>query len=387
MITGSTRRMINTPEKLTAMKKTILYPAAMLLTAVLFSACVRTLPDGPATTVDDDLVALELVPTGGSVQITRANMNDISNAVVLVWDQAGTTLLHNRYLDYAAHERVYLRAGTYQIFAVANLTDANCPNGDAATWLSDVALRDDLNAKFLLADPNATHMVMCSGIQTKTLTDYVTPMEIKLRRLQTVIDLNIYNKISGPGPEEAVTSGVELDSFFTDNLPNGSWLLERTSASPSPSDDYRTAGYGKTSPTNFSTLTYNDEQVNDNWYRHYSAEIITFENRRGSDSRVTTAYQRKKYAPDNALEINVIGKVGNQMLDTFVLPGKGRSVESNEPDIDNITNFDVDRNCIYHVNVVINSTTNISIDSRREYLELVVCGDLETPGIGVGGNF
>lgn len=377
--------MINKIGKMNRIRKIVCF--AGLTCAVALTGCARTEPGEPSHG-EDDMFAVELAAAGGSVQVSRAaDMNAIENAIVLVWDAAGTTLLHNRYLDYAGKERVYLRAGTYQIFAVANLTDENCPNGSVATYLSDVAVPADLNGKHLIATSSTPgNLIMCSGVETTVIANNTDDKTIVLRRVQTKINLNIYNKISGQGG--SVASGVEMHSYYTDNLPKGSYLIEQP-ATDNPSDPYDyPGGYERVYPTTLSNPT-EVELTSGNWYHRYNVEIITFENRRGTIDilEIASAYDRKEKAPDNALEINVIGYANGAVLDTFVLPGKGRSAEPNYPDMDNIANFDVDRNCIYHINVIINNTANIDIDSRREYLELAVCGDLNPPVDGTGAEF
>lgn len=363
-----------------AMKK-ILYPVAIVLITALFSACTRTEPD-------EELVAVEFIAAGESVQVTRAaDMNGIDNAIMLVFDQTGTTLLHYKNLKYAAGERMYLRAGTYQIFVVANLTDDNCP-GDytAADYLSDVVASSQLDTKHLLAASlrGDGKVIMSSGLVTTTISHNRDDKTITLFRVQTKINLNVYNLLDGLGGN--VISGVELYSFFTKNLPQGSYLIERaTSSNPY---DYTLAGYGETSPVKFSAITSKDTVVNTTPYRKYRIEILTFESRRGTVSGVSSSmYERKELAPDNALEVNILSYANSKMLNTFVLPGLGRNTEPLPDTV--FGDFNIDRNCVYHVNVYIDGANpaNITADSRREYLEIVVCGDLESPGSGSGADF
>jgi hypothetical protein len=99
-------------------------------------------------------------------------------------------------------------------------------------------------------------------------------------------------------------------------------------------------------------------------------------------------YERKEKAPANALEFTFISEANSKMLYTYVLIGKGRDLL--EPPDTQFGNYDVDRNCIYHVNIYIDGATeaNITSDSRREYLDVVaVCGELVPPEEGAEGEF
>lgn len=363
--------------------KNIKYSIFAILFAVIIVSCERN-----EIPVEEELVAIELVAAEESVEVSRAaNMNLIDNATILVFDAAGTTVLYRKNVNHNSGGRLYIKKGTgYQIFAVANLADANCPGAyTAANYLNDVTQVSDLNSKYLIATTSTPDkIIMCSNLVTGvdvTSANFTTPIQIELKRVQTKIDLHVYNKTSGGG------SGVTLHSYYTNNLPLGSWLRGRAGSSPNPSTGDYAGGYSTTkgSPVLFSTLTPTTDKPG---YAHYTIEIITFENRRGNGTTaITNVYDRKKYAPANALEITIAGydAAAGTMLNTYVHPGKGRTPENAGPD--NINNFDLDRNCIYHVNVYIESTTNITYDSRREHLELKVCGDLESPTNGTGADW
>lgn len=357
----------------------------MLLTAAAIVGCARGEYNGP-TEPDDDMVALELT-VEGSVQITtRTDINDVRNAAVIVFNHDGSQVLQCKYIEYADGERVFLKKNaTYQIFVVANFTNANCPPGyTVKTYLKDVERPGDLENKYLFFDsPTPDWMIMYSELTTvpvaATLLDPADrTVTIKMFRAQSKIELNVYNKISGKGGD--VTSNVTLYSYYTKGLPKDSHLTEQGS-------DIGQAGYERTDEIKFEDLAAPvDVQNPDNgkWYRKYTTEIISFENRKGKVPAVDNPYKRKEFAPENALEITIVAfdAVEGTMFNTYVHPGNGRSVEPNDPDIDDITDFNVDRNCIYHVNVYIDGVSNIRNDSRREHLTKAVCGDLESPGDG-----
>ncbi len=361
----------------------------IFLTLAAFAGCSDDEPSGGADP-GGDMAAVELSVAGEPVQVTRSNltplMSTIDNVTILVFD-ASNNLIAGKNLDYASGERLYLRKGDYQIFAVANLDDSNCPNGEASTYLNDVSTTAGLAGKYVLASSQTLQelgkMIMCSGIEPLTISS-TAPATITLRRLQTKIDLNIYNLSDASGN---IQSGLSLHSYYTNNLPLSSFLVERavpdyprTLADPS-------SGYGNIPTVNFSTIPSSVVEPSPGvFYLKQSVEIYCFENRGGSaTSPMSSEYDRKKYAPEFALQISLLGYVSNKVLDTFILPGKGRDSET--PPDTWIDNFDVDRNCIYHVNVVINNTADISMDSRREYLGLTLCGDLDSPSNGTWGDY
>lgn len=356
----------------------------MLLTAAAIASCARDEYDG-LNEPDDDMVALELA-VGGSVQITTraTNINDVRNAAIIVFNHDGTQVLQCKYIEYADGERVFLKKNaTYQIFVVANFTNANCPPPyTVKTYLKDVGSPAALKSKYLYFDsPTPDWMIMYSELTTVTVAQTLADpadrtVTINMFRAQSKIELNVYNKISGKGG--AVTSDVTPYSYYTKGLPTDSNLTEQ-------GGDSQQIGYNRTGEIKFEDLAAPDD-VQDpstgNWYRKYTTEIISFENRQGKDVRVTDPSLRKQYAPENAVEITIIGfdAAEGTMFNTYVHPGNGRQPENNGPD--DITDFNVERNCIYHVNVYIDGVDNIRDDSRREHLAKVVCGDLESPGDG-----
>jgi hypothetical protein len=379
------------------------------------AGCARVEP----TPSEKQLVPLDLVALTGRADITRAyvdgSLSTISTATVIVFDGTEDKVLQYRHLDYAAGERIFLQRGrTFRVFAVANLTDANCPNGSAATYFDDVETMADLDDKYFISTTAATAkptvMPMTSigenypadpnylDTQIVTLDVDGTSQTIAMRSLYTKISLNIYNKTNGTA---YVTSDMDIVRYLTKNLPRYSWLIERPRSdtadyAQSPDSSLAKPAYGYAA-TDFVDISYGEwtttaEAVNGNSYVRLkqNIDLYTLENRRGTKSEVTTMYDRKKYAPPFALEINLIGYAtvdyDSRVLETHLLIGKGREA-SPTPD-GWMGNYDVDRNCIYHVDVFFDGVGNIDIDSRRNYLDLLaVCGDLTPPTDGTPGEF
>ena len=380
--------------------KRILYPICIALCAAALSGCSK---DGPPKPLDDELIAIELSATFTPVAVSRADAyvsQTIRNVAFIVFNAAGTAVEPNgrKYIDdYSAGERIYLRPGNYRIFAVANLDDSNCPGSlTAKTYFSDVNSVGDLAGKYLVTSSTAgSKAIMCSDdAETVNITTGTPgspyPYTIHIRSVQTRIELNVYNKVNGQF-DTTVASGVTLLSYDVNSLPSNSWLLERTKASNPANYDYAlslgtpSTGYWETAVQGFPT--YTTVPLGSDWYRKYSIEIYIFENRRGNGTTtIVDVKDRKKYAPESATEIVIFGQDANgHVFDTYVHPGQGRISET--PVVDNIDNFDIDRNCIYHINVVIKSTASISTDTRRQYYETVLCGELKDPTNGTGADF
>ncbi|MDL2255427.1 hypothetical protein LJC38_02450 [Parabacteroides sp. OttesenSCG-928-K15] len=361
--------------------QTILYTIYILFLLTTLAGCSNT----EIPIEEDDLVAIELVGLNGSVQVSRAGIDPsltaIHNATIIVFDGTEDKVLHRRTINYTDGERVYLkRGGTYKVFVIANLDDDNCPNGDAATYFDDVTNIAHLDNKYFIssAEPGEApaKMPMISGTTSDPLHSVTIPpaplavadtkVTLELRSLYTKVSVNIYNKVNGGG------SGVELLSYYASNLPVYSWIVEQASDYPQTLDP-KTTGYDRSSLMDIRQPTQTTED-----YACHSFDVYCLENRRGSVAGLTNPYYRKAQAPEYAFEINFQGNISNnKVLQTYLLVGK---------DNDN-SNFDVDRNCIYTVNVYVNSTTNISSDSRRMSLDVVVCGELESPEDGEGKEF
>ncbi|MDL2245297.1 hypothetical protein [Parabacteroides sp. PFB2-10] len=376
--------------------KTIRYIIYALLLLVLFAGCSKTeLP-----IEEEELVAIELVGLNGSVQVSRAGIDPsltaIENATIIVFDGTEDKVLHRRTIKYTDGERVYLkRGGTYRVFVIANLVDANCPDDyTAETYFDDVTNIAHLNNKYFIssAEPGKapTKMPMISGSKTSpfavvTLNNPIqtTTVTLKLRSLYSKMEVNIYNLVDASGNN---LSSVELLSCYSNNLPAYSWIVERhtTIDEIGAKDDYPqsltpvTAGYNRSSLTDIRRVVNHPiEEQPPNRYEWHYLEVYCLENRRGTVANLN-AKDRKAKAPKFAFEFNFQGNAeDNEVLQTYVLVGKG--YENSTP---LYGNFDIDRNCIYRVNVYVDGVSNVQDDSRRMYLNVVISGDLESPEDG-----
>ena len=378
--------------------KKIIYSICTVLCAAAFAGCERNEDDRPQRQ-SDEMVAIELSVAGGSTQITRAGIDPtltaIDSVTFIVFDAASSNAwLQTKTIDYAGGERLFLRAGgSYNIFAVANLDDSYCPNGDAGTYLNDVTTVAGLDSKYILAasalGSKQGKVPMITGTTATPLEQIVIPspitvpttsFELELRSLYTKVSVNIYNLTSGGG------SGVTPGGYLTEDLPTASYLVEQT-------DDYAYLNtlYSRsafTTPLPVAGGSYTFDQLPGKTYNKCSVDVYCLENRRG-DGVLVDVYDRRDEAPAYATAIRILSTVTgrNDLLDTYLFPGKGRSVEANNPDVDKIYNYDIDRNSIYHINVIINGTADVTLDSRREYIEREVCGGIEDPDSGTGADF
>ena len=360
----------------------------IVLCMAALAGCSKNEPIKPANS-GEEMVAIELSAMF-EVEATRATYvsQAIRNVLFAIFDDAGTFESVKSISDYSAGERIYLRVGrVYKIFAIANLDNSNCPGGSVDNFFAGVSTVADLDNLFLFAPTTVTpgKMIMCSDAPARL--DIVTGSPyfhtIPIRNIQTKIDLNIYNRVTDSGGG-TLASGVTLHSYNINALPGFSHMLEQAADYSSPSSS---ADFWNTAVTIFPT-GYTTEQLGSDWYRKYSIEIYTFENRQGvGTTTITNANQRKEYAPQFATEIVILGAdAAGHVFNTFVHPGKGRNI-SGTTVVDDINNFDINRNCVYHINVVIYNTTNISSDTRRQYYKTVLCGELEDPGSGTGADF
>jgi hypothetical protein len=388
----------------------------VVLVATL-SGCVQTEVETP---LRDELVAIRLVPVTSGIEVTRATGIDFSattieSATVIVFHGTEDRVLERHYIADVTSEQIYLKAGTtYRIFAAANLTNDNCPGGNASTYFSDVDEIADLNSKYFISAvtagtaPALMPMISVdntdatSSIATVTLSKGVPPVSgdevivnIKMRSIYTKVAITIYNRTNSAGTSNL--SGLTFSDYLTENLPKNSWIMERslTDVVKDPvtgawSESSTAAGYDypQSPPTplvapvwgDYVTTGLNDistgwttvpVQIGGNYYVTRSFDIYTLENRRGIVAGVSAnMYERKANAPEYALQVTLIGKLNNKTFYTYVLVGKGRDEET-PPDVW-YGNYNVDRNCIYHVNLYVDDTDNVTQDSRREYLDIVV---------------
>jgi hypothetical protein len=398
--------------------------ACVALLAAL-AGCVRK-AEVPAPP-QNGLVPIELVPVTGGVEVTRAtgidfSATNITSATIIVFHATEDKVLQRRHLADVTTEKIYLKAGeTYRVFAVANLLNGNCPNGDAATYFDDVDQIADLNGKYYIATaPAGTAPALMpmtsvdntdatSSVATVTVSKGVPPalgetevtVPIKMRSLYTKVAVTIYNRTNSSG---ANLSGLTFSDYLTENLPKSSWIVERPLADVVYDSDTETwsenstaagydypqspptplvapawADYQATELTDISSgWTTTPVQLGGDYYVSRSMDIYTLENRRGIVPGVSAnMHERKALAPAQALQVTVIGTLNSKTFYTYVLIGKGRKEETPPGRPWGYYdlwwgNYNVDRNCIYHVNLYINATDDVTQDSRREYLDVVV---------------
>ncbi|MDF9829919.1 hypothetical protein [Parabacteroides sp. PF5-6] len=375
-------------------KETIRYIIYALLLVIAFAGCNEAEVPVPE---DDEWVAIELVGLDSAVEVTRGE-GEIDNATIIVFqatEEDTYEFLYCRTINYGNNERVYLKRGaTYKVFAIANLDDANCPDDEevtADTYFDDVKTLDGLAQKYFISaveQPGAApdKMPMISGTTESPFETVVLPerlaldgegkypvVTLPLRRLYTKVAVNIYNHAN---------SEVDLVSYYANNIPANSWIVER--ANDDLDGDYPqilttpAAGYTRSSLTGIGTST------TEGAYKKYNFDIYCLENRRGTVSGLTSTnvYDRKALAPEYAFEIcfqgNVTVNEKEEVLQTYVVVGKGYD-EVNTPIYNN---FDVDRNCIYTVNIYVNGVGNVVADSRRMYLNVAINGELTPPEDG-----
>lgn len=368
--------------------KKIIYSAFTVLCVAVLAGCAR---DGEHVPAGDEAVAIELSVVGGSVQVTRAgidpSLTTIYNATFVVFDAANSDAwLQTKTINYAGGERLYLRPGNYKIFAAANIDPA---------YLSGVTSITALNSVYIPAaspfGPKPAMVPMITGttgtpIEEITIDSPITTtsFELEMRSLYAKMSINIYNRTDSSG---TVQSGVNPQGYYTENLPTASYLVEQASDYAYTNTLYAQSALVTTLPALVTGL-FEFTQQPGNYYNKRIVDIYSLENRRG-DVTLTNANDRRADAPAYATVTHIMSAVtgSGNLLDTYVFPGKGRAVEANDPDIDNIGNYDIDRNAIYYVNVIINGTGDVINDSRREYLERVVCGSLTPPTNGTGADF
>lgn len=391
-----------------------------ILAAILFTGCAKTdiadpkfgnggvnVPEGYA------MLDIKLTPATGKVYTSRANANPLLDFIddvhLFLFEDANdeglnddTPLTLRNYYQYGAQQNIFLKKGKkYYIYVVANLDDSNCPNGNVATYFDDVQKYGDLKDKyvqFLVRTPDQLGKVIMATPEIVPITlpdipgidDIFTPY-IPLRRLQTEFIINIYNRVD-PDDGNKVSSGVNPFMLSMVDMPRYSYVMERTGIETDGTHDYPftlgdvSKGYYETSVDFLPDVEeiiehpYNPGR----FYTKQTVKFFSFENRRGSVPEILTyedpergvvdpVYGRRALAPEFSTHLQLMSLTPGNSLITYVHAGQGRSPENTTPPRnDDITNFDVERSCVYHFNIYINSTTDVEIDTRREYLNQAI---------------
>lgn len=390
----------------------IRYTVAAALALVL-SGCATERFDGPVA--EEPLVAVELKVPTALAETTRADsplMNEIHNVIFLIFaDTSGNpgALLYRRTInDYETGDRIYLKRGDYHIFAVANLVDENCPNGNAATFLVGIEDADDLDDVYItIASQGVAEigkMPMCSpAVERVTIAS--TDVSITLHRLYAKLQLNIYNRIQDTPTVDigTVISGVDFVTYATLNRPRTSYLIQRSGYEDHPKTNPTVLYTGREPqklPDYDRVTAYAGKgaaNVLGKWYRKRTIEVYTFDNRFAdvTDAAAITQQRRAELAPAEASAFFIQanngsdpdpddedGDTSTRLFYLYIYPGIGRDYET--PVVDNYANYTIERNSVYTLNVWINGMGNVEHDSRRDRIVIATEGDLENPTEGEG---
>lgn len=310
------------------------------------------------------------------------------------------------YYKYGEEQNIYLQKGTsYFVYVLANMDASNCPSGNVATFFDNIVNYAGLKEKyvqFLERTPEQTGKVIMATDEPIEITlptgvsEYFEPV-LTLQRLQTQFIVNIYNKVTGEN-NRTIISGVYPSTIGAFNLPRYSYVMDHNEDYPfvAIDEENRQDGYMNMRFDLLPEPETNLVEIDGNWYTKRTVTYYSFENRRGSvpginnfnattyydpetDTDVTEThnkpvYGRRELAPAYATNVQIISLTEGNSLRTYIHAGQGRDTEEIyvEEGDDDITNFDVDRNCIYYCNVIINGINDVRLDTRRELLNQVV---------------
>lgn len=381
-----------------------------LLALALLSACVKAdveLPDNGDGNIPEGYaqVNFNLVTANSQVFATRAGdpMITIDDVHLLIFETTevegltdASPLILRNYYQYGVMQHIYLRKGddvVYYVYVIANLDDSNCPNSTVETFFTGVENYGQLKEKyvqFLERTPQQLgKVVMSTGeairIALPSNSDVFSPT-IPLQRMQAKFTINIYNRVTS-STDATVLSKVYPTTLAMVDLPRYSYVMSREVNEvdyPDGTHDYPftlspvSDGY-YTTTANFLPASTGIVGHNGNWYSKQTIEFFAFENRRGSEpdindygashDNVPNVYGRKLLAPEFSSHLRLTSLTEGNTLLTYVHAGKVRADGATALDI---TNFDVDRNSIYHFDIYINSANDVSVDTRRELLNLPI---------------
>lgn len=364
---------------------------------------------------------LNLAAVSGKAFLTRADgevdelLTHIDDVHLLVFQDEGgeinesSPLVVRSFYEYGVKQNIYLKKGeTYFVYVVANLDNSNCVEGTVDNFFDDIQTYGDLRNKhvrFLERTPRDLGKMIMATKEIVTLTlpggsNSFKPT-ITLHRLQTQFIVNIYNRVESQDSRKIV-SGVYPSTLSAIDMPRYSYLFEHEMVEDGTHDygftlENKTDAYYSTL-TDFLPDPIEVIEHNGKHYTRQTIEFFTFENRRGSvedinDYNKTTireegedgeieekevdvpypVYGRKELAPDYSSHLLLSCLTDEKALYTYLHAGKGRDTKDIDPEVpDDITNFDVDRSCVYHFNVYINSVNDVEIDSRRAYLDQLI---------------
>ncbi len=293
------------------------------------------------------------------------------------------------FYEYGVQQNIYLKknqAITYYAFAIANLDDSNCPNGNVDTYFDDVVTYGDLQKKYVQfnnVSPSQTGKVIMSSSEALALTlgppdnpqpgdeDVFTP-DVIMSRVQTKFIVNIFNRVTSAG---ANLSKVHPSTMYFVNVPQYSYLMGRTTDyAYTPGNLVNVNNGYYSSPTDFiPDPTGSPQLIGGDYYTRQTIEYYSFENRRGTVNLNGNVYNRFENAPQNSTYFKLTSITDLGTLLTYVHAGQGRNTSTPTPTLtDNINDYNVERNCIYHFNIYIKDTMNVTVDTRREFIQQLV---------------
>lgn len=404
----------------------------ILLVTLLVAGCADSeeVSDSRKGYVPEGYFSFEPVFQGSKTQkiTVRSSANNdelldkIDNVFVFIFKAADEQngiqdtdpLEYREYYQYGVAQSIYLRKNeTYYVYVVANLDESNIPDNEGSlhTFFNDVSTYGDLKNKYVqfrvLSPADVGKMIMTTDdplsqgngiIKIKyNETDEIFAPKVDLYRLQAKFVVNIYNRVG---------SGVTPTSINAANFPRKSFLVRHGYDYADTNEDgmIGEASFGEfysSPPLLLPAPTSTDEEYTygsnteyaTSKYTLQTVEYFCFENRRGSPDlenyvyipkdnegkpitdeqgnligNLPLVYARNEYAPNCSSHLILLSMTEEDVLRTYIHAGQGRKEEELNPYEDKIANFDVDRNCVYHFNVIINSTKDVIVDSRREFL-------------------
>lgn len=396
-----------------------IFPAC-ILAAFALTGCSKSDIDPVSGGMDvpQGYVKLNINPVVaiGGEYLSKADpalLNKIDDVHVLIFedsDQNGGTagdgiiedtdpLTIREFYEYGISQNIYLRKETvYYIYVVANLDDSNCPNGSVETFFDGVETYGDLKNLYVQSDrsPAEVGKILMATPEYVTVTfdqqDEVFTT-VSLERMQSQFIVNVYNKVTSQ-TDWTVTSGVYPTVLNTIDIPRYSYVVEREVVSDGTHDYPFSLANKDNGYRESSSNTLPDPEVaiqfEGDWYTKQTIEFFSFENRRGSIPEINDytndtigftvpeVYGRRELAPYYSTYVQISSLTEGNALLMYIHAGKGREnpdynvQPGDRADEDDITNFDVDRGCIYNFNVYIKSVTDVMIDTRREYLDQIL---------------
>ncbi len=315
----------------------------------------------------------------------------------------GDSVVIRNYIKYGIEQLVFLKPKTsYRIFAVANISEFNVPDGNTTAYLDSVKTYGDLKKAFLTLAPSLVppKLIMTTDGVIKVnlperLTETGTTIKIPLCRALSRIELNIYNRVDPTS--KANLSGVFPVSFTGLHIPMRTNLLpqDKDYAAIQVPDRESAANDSLFTQTQFYMLPEPEKSGNDTvlftrtvngqtyTYTKQTVMGYTFENRQpmveAKKLAMDSLEKRRSLAPTYSTIAQITSATLDKVLLTYVLPGQGRESAGDDKANLNVpeeksdsTDYSIERNCIYHLNVFINGTKDVLIDSRREYLDQLV---------------